>query len=199
MGNVMLMRNEVQKPSALITGGNMGIGKDIYDYYQPQSQSLSRSNGYDIRLPEVRTRIAEMSLTFDIFFNHAYARDNSQTQLLIEVYQLWRSEKKHGYIFSTGTYGTYSSAGIDPSYIQLKSELDSVHKEFIQQLKFEKLNFRMTLLRLGLLDTEKSRQKPHWPGFALKGNDVATFSQYLYNMPASLLLPDAVLEAKSSE
>jgi hypothetical protein len=191
------MKNEIQKPSALITGGNKGIGIDIYNFYQPQSKSLSRTNGFDIRLPEVRAQIAEMSLKYDIFFNHAYARDNSQTLLLKEVYQLWRSNNKPGYIFSTGTYGTYSSAGIDPEYIQLKSELDLIHKEMVQKLKFEKLNFRMTLLRLGLLDTEKSRQKPHWPGFALKGIDVAMFSQYLYEMPSSLLLADAVFEAKS--
>lgn len=181
----------------MVTGGSAGIGKEVFEYFKPNSKGISRTNNYDIREPEVRSEIAKMSLEYDIFFNHAYSRDSSQTELFKEVYKLWREKNKRGYIFSTGTYGTYSSNGIDPEYVKLKSDLDLAHKEFAQQIKFEKLNFRITLLRLGLLDTERSRQKPQWPGYGLKGKDVADFILYLYRLPQDVFVPDVVLESKS--
>ena len=185
------------KPSLLITGGNVSVGLEIFRHYQPNSKSVSYSSGHDIRLPEVRTQIAQLSLQYDIFFNHAYSLDRSQALLLEEVYQLWREENKAGHIFTTGTYGTYSGAGIDTQYIQLKSELDELHKKFVQQVKYEKLNFNLTLLRLGMLDTERSRQKPHWPGHGVSGKDIVQLVEFIYGLPKNLLIDDVVYESKS--
>jgi hypothetical protein len=186
------------KPSLLITGGSEGIGKDVLQYFLPQSVSLSRRNDFDIRDASVRSKIAKMTLNFDIFFNHAYSRDNSQTLLLEEVYRLWKEKEKPGYIFSTGTYGTYSSQGVDAGYVQLKIELDEKNKSLIQELKHLKLPFRMTLLRLGMLDTERGHTKPHWPGYGVTGLEVAEIVSSLYHSPLHLLVPDVVVEARAS-
>ena len=183
--------------SLLITGGNTGVGLEIFQHFQPKSKSISFSTGFDIRLPEIRTQIAEMSLDYDIFFNHAYCLDHSQALLFEEVYQLWRKENKSGHIFTTGTYGTYAAGGIDPQYIALKSELDELHKKFVQQLKYEKLKFNITLLRLGMLDTERSRQKPHWPGHGVRGQDIVKLVEFIYTLPKHLLIDDVVCESKA--
>ncbi|MGZ3726633.1 MAG: hypothetical protein ACXWQQ_12570 [Pseudobdellovibrio sp.] len=183
--------------SLLITGGNTGVGLEIFQHFKPHSKSLSFSSGHDIRDPEIRKQIAEMSLQYDIFFNHAYCLDRSQALLLDEVYQLWRKNNKAGHIFTTGTYGTYAAGGIDPQYITLKSELDELHKEFIQQIKYEKLKFNMTLLRLGMLDTERSRKKPHWPGYGLQGKDIVKLIEFIYGLPKNLLVDDIVFESKA--
>jgi hypothetical protein len=186
------------KPSLLITGGSEGIGKDVVEFFLPHSASLSRRNNFDIRESSVRAKIAEMSLNFDIFFNHAYSRDSSQTLLLEEVYRLWKEKEKPGYIFSTGTYGTYSPQGVAADYVLLKKELDEKNKSLIQELKHLKLPFRMTLLRFGMLDTERGRAKPHWPGYGVTGSEVAEIISSLYHSPSHLLVPDVVIEARAS-
>ena len=179
----------------LVTAGSEGVGKEIVNHFAPHAQSLSRRNGFDIRDSEVRNRIAKMSLDYDIFVNHAYAGDESQTDLLKDVFTLWRENRKTGYIFSTGTYGTYCSKGVDPQYVALKNNLDQVHFEFSRKIEMESLPFRLTLLRPGMLDTERSRQKPHWGGNGVRGKDYAKLIEYLYHMPSDVQVSNLVIES----
>lgn len=179
----------------LVTAGSEGIGKEIVDYFAPHGQSLSRRNGFDIREAEAREHIARLSLDCDIFVNHAFAGDESQTELLRIVFTLWRETRKSGYIFSTGTYGTYCSTGIDPKYIELKNKLDQVHFDFSRQIENGDLPFRLTLLRPGMLDTERSRKKPHWHGNGVRGKDYAQLIEYLYRMPGDVQISNLVIES----
>ena len=179
----------------LVTAGSAGIGKDIVKYFSPNSLSLSRRNNFDIRIEKTRSDIAELSLEYDIFVNHAFAGDDSQTELLKSIFTLWRETKKAGYIFSTGTYGTYCSNGIDPIYIELKAKLDQAHFDLSRKVEIEDLPFRLTLLRPGMLDTEKSRRKPHWHGNGVRGEDYARIIEFLYDMPRDVQVSNLVIES----
>lgn len=179
----------------LVTAGSEGIGKDIVNYFSPHALSISRRNNFDIRVENVRSSIAKLSLEFDIFVNHAFAGDNSQAELLKNVFYLWYAVKKTGYIFTTGTYGTYCSKGIDPKYLELKNNLDQTHYDLSRKVEMENLPFRLTLLRPGMLDTERSRRKPHWHGNGVRGEDYARLIEYLYRMPRDVQVSNLVIES----
>jgi hypothetical protein len=81
-----------------ITGHTSGIGKTLFDFLSIsgyECKGFSRSNGYDISNPNLRSAIISLSNDCDIFINNAYKNfDNSQFLLLKERYNNWISQEK---------------------------------------------------------------------------------------------------------
>lgn len=179
----------------LVTGGTEGLGKMVVEHFAPHSFGISRRNGFDIRDTEARKKILELSLSYDIVLNHAFAKDRSQTLLLQELAECWIQNEKRGLIISTGTYGTHKSDGIDPDYIALKSELDKVSHHYSHRIEAGELPFRMTLIRPGMLDTQKSRNKPHWRGNGVTAQAFINVINFLSQLPDDMQIPDLVIES----
>ena len=179
----------------LVTAGTDGIGKQIVDYFAPLSMGISRRNGYDIKNPEDRLRIAQLSLEYDVFFNHAYSRDESQNLLLQVVADRWLQENKKGYIISTGTYGTYFSYDLNSEYLSIKKKLDQISQSYSQKIEAGGIPFRMTLLRPGTLDTSRSRQKAHWRGNGIRGETICELIKFLYALPKDVQISNLVMES----
>lgn len=79
-----------------ITGANQGIGLAISQQLQEQGHSVtdfSRSSGYDITVPEHRTRIIDAAEHHDIFVNNAHA-GMAQVDLLFMLCDRWQNQKK---------------------------------------------------------------------------------------------------------
>jgi hypothetical protein len=79
-----------------ITGHTQGLGQVFFKYFQSHKViGFSRSNGYNIANPEDRNKILDEIKDADIFINNAYNNyDDSQLQLLISVYELWKDTNK---------------------------------------------------------------------------------------------------------
>jgi len=80
-----------------ITGHTKGIGSALYTHFGKQFEvyGFSKSNGFDISKKSSRDRIKESIKDFDIFVNNAYNNfDNSQLELLNEVFELWKGLDK---------------------------------------------------------------------------------------------------------
>jgi len=181
----------------LVIGGGSGIGKYVVDYFSPDSFNASRTTGYDIRKKEDVERISELSLEYDVVLNHAYTGDMSQYRMLYRLYQVWEKANKRGYIFHTGTYSTYSMQwNVDSDYPDLKMACDELCRKISKRCENNKVPFRCTNIRPGMLDTEKSRKKPHWAGNGIRGEQFAQLIDYFYNLPDDLCIPQIVLEAR---
>lgn len=61
-----------------ITGANQGLGKNIFDSFAPATVGFSRTNGFDIKNEADRKRIAQASLSSDIFITNAFDGPASQ-------------------------------------------------------------------------------------------------------------------------
>ena len=179
----------------LVTGGTDGIGKQIVDYFAPHSRGISRRNGFDISSPQDREKIARLSLEYDVFVNHAYSRDPGQVLLLQQVAECWISLKKTGHIFNTGTFGTFCSRGIDANYLSQKRLLDETSHQYSQRIEAGEVPFRMTLMRPGMLDTQRSRQKPHWRGNGIRGQTICEILKFVYSLPQDVQIADLVVES----
>lgn len=181
----------------LVIGGGEGIGKEVVDYFAPNSLNMSRRTGNDITNPISRETIAEMSLDFDAVLNHAYCGDMSQWHMLKKLYEVWRDANKKGYIFHTGSYSTYTiNWNPDSSYTDLKKASDELARKISKRCENNVLPFKLTNIRPGMLDTPRSRAKPHWEGNGIRGIDFAKLMEYLYNLPWDLCVPQIILEAK---
>jgi len=184
----------------LVIGGAKGIGKDVVEYFAPNSRNVSLSTGHDIKYPKTRRTIANISLEYDAVLNHAYCGDMSQYYMLTELYHVWDTAKHDGYIFHTGTYSTYSMQwNVNSPYPDIKRSSDELARKISKRCENNKTNFRCTNIRPGMLDTPKSRTKPHWKGNGVKGEDFAKLIEYLYNMPEDLCVPQVVLAAKNDD
>ena len=79
-----------------ITGHTQGLGQAFFKYFQLHTViGFSRSNGYNIANPADRNKILDEIKDFDIFINNAYNNyDDSQLQLLMDVYNIWKGTDK---------------------------------------------------------------------------------------------------------
>ena len=149
----------------LVIGGAQGLGRDVVEYFAPDSRNVSLSTGHDIRDENTRRTIANISLEYDAVLNHAYCGDMAQYMMLRELYNVWKTASHVGYIFHTGTYSTYTiNWNPNSNYTDMKMASDELAKKISKQCENNKVPFRPTNLRPGMLDTKKSRQKPHWEG-----------------------------------
>lgn len=182
------------EPLVFITGGSAGVGKEIFDHYSPRAKNFSRRTGYDIGKEDDRTRIVEESLECDIFVNFAHnGHYSGQPQLLYDIFALWEAKKKPGYIINMGTYSTYSSGQKFRRYAVVKKALDTANQQCCKKIENGLVPFRMTNLRPGMLDTEKSRQKDYWGGVGVTGDSICATIDWLVSTPGELLIPEMVL------
>jgi hypothetical protein len=60
--------------SVLVIGGSRGVGKDIVEYFAPDSFSVSKGNGYDMDNSRGRKKIAQLSLDYDVIAFQNFTR-----------------------------------------------------------------------------------------------------------------------------
>ena len=164
---------------ALVTGGCDDFGAELCAALGSGARGISRRSGHHIGRAVDRRVIAELSLEFDAFVNFAH-QDFMQTKLLFEVAARWEAEKKSGYIFNIGSFATYEVPNRFQPWVVSKFSLDLANRHFCRRIDGGELPFRMTLLRLGLLDSRKSRAKPQWAGQGHRPGEIAHVIQNLY-------------------
>lgn len=76
-----------------LTGHTNGIGAELYARLSPNCLGLSRATGHDITTRQGRDLILYDADQCDVFINNAHS-GFGQTQLLIELFQLWRDKPK---------------------------------------------------------------------------------------------------------
>lgn len=164
-------------PKILISGGLDGLGKGLVECYQPGANGISRRNGYNINSD--RERIVELARNFDIFVNLANS-EFSQALLLYDIFDDWEKQDKQGYIINIGSYGTYNPGDTWRPWLAAKYALDTANKQCCKKIEEKNLPFRCTNLRLGMLDTEKSRAKPHWEGAGHGAKEIANLIDFFW-------------------
>lgn len=183
----------------LVIGGSQGIGKDIVEHYAPNSFSVSRTNGYNINKQEDRSKILDLSLEYDAVVNHAYCGNHSQTLMLMELIDKWKTDSKSGYIFNTGSITTYFSKTDYNVYAIYKAQQDDICKRAAKKFQEGVFNFKITNIRPGMLDTDRSRQKPHWDGTGVTKDNYIEVIEFLYNTKPNIIIPEIVIETTVNE
>ena len=183
----------------LVIGGSKGIGKEIVNYYSPNSFSVSRANGFNIDNVSDRNKIVMMSSDYDIIINHAYSGNTNQANMLFELVQHWVDNDIQGYIFNTGTISTYYQKHDWNTYPVNKEMCDNLVKRAAKKCQEGQFKFRITNIRTGMLDTEKSRKKSHWHGNGITGMDFINIINFLYNSDKNLIVPEIVIETRTQK
>ena len=151
-----------------ITGHTKGLGQAFFKHFQSHTViGFSRSNGYNIANPADRNKILDEIKDVDLFINNAYNNfDDSQLQLLINVYNIWQgTDKIIINISSRYTNGT-------EKYCKDKEQQDLFcrSKEFTLPYVIN--------LKPGLTDTDRVK---HIKGNRLSVNDVVNILDFVLN------------------
>lgn len=151
-----------------VTGHTRGLGCSLFEKLSSRGHTLkgfSLSLGYDIGIPEDRSKILDQLVDVDIFINNAY-HPTGQQQLLKEVY----AKFKDLIIINISS----KAALIDPTqveranvkeYIQSKQNLNKLANDIMLDGKNRILN-----VLPGVIDTDMGKQ---WPGPKLSADYVA--------------------------
>jgi hypothetical protein len=142
-----------------ITGDTAGIGQALSRVYQSQGHEivgLSKRNGHNIRnIPKIITQIEPC----DMFVNNAQA-GFAQTELLFEMYQLWKGQQGKCIInISTMmvTDPVSTLPGIDMiAYRNQKIALEEAHRQLRHLQDWPKL----VLIRPGAVATQPGQTSP---------------------------------------
>jgi NAD(P)-dependent dehydrogenase (short-subunit alcohol dehydrogenase family) len=183
----------------LVTGGNRGLGSILVEQFD--ATSISRVDNFDIT-KDIKA-IAEKSLHYDIFVNNAFDgpphepwANFAQTNLLFEVYQLWKLNNKHGWIFNIGSVGEKSIKEPEPmfeTYRTSKAALAHASKQCTAAFKNDLVKFKTTLITLDRLDTELTRSRPSWTGNGVDCQDVAKFINYATGINSNSCIEELTL------
>ena len=162
----------------LVTGGHRGLGQHLAELVQ--ADVVSRVDGYDITKDQ--SRIAELSLEYDVFVNNAFDgpphepwANFGQVNVLQEVYFAWANANKSGHIINIGSVGEKSIVAPDPAfetYRVAKAALSHASRQCTAAFKKGIVPFKTTLITLDRLDTELSRGRENWTGNGIDLNDV---------------------------
>lgn len=184
----------------LVTGGNRGLGLVLCDQFD--ADEVSRSKGFDITKSEDRNRIADMSLSYDVFVNNAFDgpfqenwADFGQTKLLWTVADLWKKNNKKGYIINIGSVGSESVVAPEPSwetYRVSKAALKEHSRQWTRAFKENQVAFRTSLLTLDRLDTELSRSRSNWTGNGIELQDVVSYIKLLLDSKPNTCIEEIV-------
>jgi len=174
--------------SYLITGGNRGLGLELCN--QLGGHGISRSTGYDIT--KNVNEIAELSLQHDIFINNAFDgppqeqwANFGQVNVLLAVYEKWKSANKSGWIINIGSVGSKYIVAPEPSfetYRTAKAALEFASKQCTSAFKNNLVLFKTTLITLDRLDTPLSRSRESWTGNGISCSNVAEYIKFIANL-----------------
>jgi len=174
--------------SYLITGGNRGLGLELCN--QLGGHGISRSTGYDIT--KNVNEIAELSLQHDIFINNAFDgppqeqwANFGQVNVLLAVYEKWKSANKSGWIINIGSVGSKYIVAPEPSfetYRTAKAALEFASKQCTAAFKNNLVLFKTTLITLDRLDTPLSRSRESWTGNGISCSNVAEYIKFIANL-----------------
>jgi NADP-dependent 3-hydroxy acid dehydrogenase YdfG len=181
----------------MITGGSRGLGANLVKHFN--GDSFCRGNGYDITTDV--PRLAEASLTYDVFINNAFDgpfqepwANFAQTNLLYAVANLWKENNKAGYIINIGSVGSQGVTAPNPSfetYRVSKAALEHASKQGTQAFKQNVVPFKTTLITLDRLDTDLSRSRPNWTGNGIVLQDITDFIKYAVTVSSNTVIEEA--------
>ena len=109
-----------------ITGHTKGIGQRLFEKLSPDALGFSKSTGYDITDSKFRNTIIQASRDCEVFINNAF-QDDGQVQLLYELFDSWKNEKK--IIINIGSETTCGIKNYSHPYAAYKAALDKASEQ----------------------------------------------------------------------
>lgn len=179
----------------MLVGGPYGFGKDIVDRFN--AHQYSRSCGYDIDDYSDAQLIAEYSTLFDNVIIHAYTPNGGQLRILELIAERWAEIDHKGHIIVTGSVAShfdfYKPETQNMRYAANKAAIDKFCKLLSKKCIEGLYPFKITVIKPGMLDTEKSRSKKHFTK-GITGQTFCDTLEFILNLPNDVIIPELVLE-----
>lgn len=181
----------------MLIGGPVSFGTDIINRFN--ADSFSRRSGYNIDQEPIRITLAKKSIEYDTVILHSYTRRNSQFDMLKEMVDYWIKNDHEGHIIVTGSIASYyinhQQKNIDQwEYTSQKLALNNFCKMISKRCIIGELKFKLTIINPGMLDTENSRNKPHFTK-GINGELFCDVIEFILSLPKDVIIPEIPLES----
>ncbi len=143
---------------ALVTGHKRGVGKWISSYLKEKDfeiQGFSQSEEKDINDPHVQDELVLACESANIFVNNAHS-GFAQVELLQKVFKKWKNSEKLILNIGAGHFRPEIWQLVDSQYTAEKAALHAL----TQTIQAEQSQCRVSLLALGMMDTESCSPLP---------------------------------------
>ena len=145
----------------ILVAGNpdYGLAQAIKTKY-PNADFCSRSNNWDLSVPNKQREFAELSMDYDVVISVSCIWKFHQTTLVQEVAKRWMESKKQGYIIVLGSSADTPVKGTAWMYPAEKKALRAYCRQISQAVAGENdIPFKMTYLSPGNMHTPKQDEK----------------------------------------
>ena len=171
----------------LITGNpSKDITKSIaglYDDIHTVSRSSISTYELDLSIDENITKLAKISLNYDIFINCALIPNFGQTKILQSVWTEWKSSNKSGTIINFGSAVDYYFRPDNRLYPIEKRSLRDLSCSLSKHVNWFNSKIKCTYFSFGGVSTEKTiRQWSHYDHFS--PDEIATYVKWIIDSPA---------------
>jgi NAD(P)-dependent dehydrogenase (short-subunit alcohol dehydrogenase family) len=172
-----------------------GLAKSLKMLY-PDTVSLSRTTGYDIKKLETKKQIAEMSLDYNVFFCVSALGDFHQSLLVEKIMEKWQEKKHPGYLIVLGSSADTPVNGTLRMYNVEKRALRAYCRQLSQIAASEKpSNWKVTYVAPGNLHTPNQDAK--MPStLKLDCDYVAGVISWLLEQPFDINISELCLDRK---
>ena len=169
----------------LMTGNpNYGLAEK-FAVVCPQTQFASRSNGYNLCDGNDRVRLAQESLSCDVFINSSALYQFNQTLMLDCVWKNWRDNNKQGHIINIGSTVDRSTKGAEWIYPQEKKALKSLSHQLAMLGIWGGSGIRVSYISYGSLETKKVSEK-HPTRTLMNVTQAAEYIKWIIDAPINI-------------
>jgi hypothetical protein len=162
-----------------VTGTSSGFGKYLVDNWD---------NVYGISLRLPLEEIIKKVQSADVLINHAYSKDTKQSQLLYEVFNLWKHSDK--VIVNFGSAAIKEVNTFDPLYVSNKKHLINLSDSLVASAPYKKVrvvNFNPSTLE---------NNKIFGSGVTkLKFDDLSKILKFILELPKEIEISDIVIKS----
>ena len=181
----------------MLVGGPDDFGQVIIDRFS--ADWFSRRNGHDIDSRNVREKLCQTSLNYDVVILHAYSLYDGQNLLLTNLIRYWIDNDHTARLIFTGSIATHN---VDFSKENPKNWYYTAQKSFADKLcqltskkcTEGKYKFKISVLKPGALDNKKSREKYENFTTGLSSDVFCDAINFIINLPDDVHLPEMVLD-----
>jgi len=168
----------------LITGNpESGLARSLAGVF-PLADFVSRATGDNLSDPDVRERIAQRALDYDVFINNSALWRFEQTLILESVWKAAETAGKTLHIVCVGSTTDRAAKGSSWIYQQEKKALRSYCNQLaLQSVWKERAVPRVSLVSLGTLH---NNQEKHPNRRVMHTDDAASYIKWIVEAPTNV-------------
>lgn len=156
--------------------------KSLFDDIDFVSRSTQSTFQLDLYKETNISKLAAISMKYDVFVNSSILKNFAQTMILQYVWSEWRDNNKSGHIVNFGSSADYWIRADNKLYGVEKRSLRDLNRSLSLHAQWYDSKIRTTYFSFGGVNTPKSNEQ--WPAFAKHSSEeIVQYLKWIIESP----------------